>query len=996
MAMATTDKGRRYNASYIRRRFYTIIFAISVLLVISLLSHIRHGGIDDGYSPLQRRQPSLRGSVKRDEECRLAHHAPDKCAFIKANCPDEEAGLISYLQFYYCKLPHAKSLAFIILIVWLCLLFSTIGIAASDFLCINLSTIATLLGMSESLAGVTFLAFGNGSPDVFSTFAAFNSHSGSLAIGELIGAACFISAVVSGSMAIVRPFKVARKSFMRDVSFFAVAAAFSMSFLADGTLHLWECCVMVGFYVFYVIFVVTWHWRVKKTRARKLREATMRSQFHIPSNQELDVDLRDDEEEHIADERDRLLGSGTTNDFALLEAANQPAWKLEQVDEDDEDNNRELAELRNQMRVSRPGRGNRRNTVKQLRPSLVGALEFRSVLSHLERDRSYQSIPIGGFRRYSDHGSIVDEPIHGPDIGRPTSYHQRNPSEDILSHRVQHVPTQNLKAGVRGRAVSANDAHGLKIDTSILSGQIKNQIDQLEIPSEAGEDQPSSATGLQSAQASPSISASGSRLSSPRRQPSSPGLLAPPEETFKNPSYRNHRARVTESPAESPHTQTRQTIPKLVIPSPLGHVSPTGTFPAYLDSPHSGSRPPSIHLPPPSISPESVRTSIYQLSINEEDSLDFRTFSWWPYKYLPPPQTIISTLFPTIYHWHGKSIYDKILGLVTAPSVFLLAITLPVAETDQAEDQPEPDPGLLSPHPGTHNPTKSPFPSAGPTTNLESNGSGMVHEPFNPELQGNRSFPPEDLASSPKEWNRWLVSVQVFTAPFFVILIVWANQTSPSPYLLLYLAIGSLVFSAICFFAILTFTTASTPPRYRSLLCFLGFLVAIAWIATIANEVVGVLKAFGVILGISDAILGLTIFAVGNSVGDLVADITVARLGFPMMALSACFGGPMLNILLGIGVSGVYMTVSHGLHKHEKHPDRPLKYKPYSIDVSTTLIISGVTLLFTLVGLLVIVPLNKWKMDRKIGIGLIALWGLSTIGNVVVEVLGVGQDDVTS
>jgi hypothetical protein len=37
-------------------------------------------------------------------------------------------------------------------------------------------------------------------------------------------------------------------------------------------------------------------------------------------------------------------------------------------------------------------------------------------------------------------------------------------------------------------------------------------------------------------------------------------------------------------------------------------------------------------------------------------------------------------------------------------------------------------------------------------------------------------------------------------------------------------------------------------------------------------------QALSVILNISDSLLGLTIFAVGNSLGDLVADITVARL----------------------------------------------------------------------------------------------------------------------
>lgn len=139
------------------------------------------------------------------------------------------------------------------------------------------------------------------------------------------------------------------------------------------------------------------------------------------------------------------------------------------------------------------------------------------------------------------------------------------------------------------------------------------------------------------------------------------------------------------------------------------------------------------------------------------------------------------------------------------------------------------------------------------------------------------------------------------------------------------------------------------------------------------------LKALGVILGISDAILGLTIFAVGNSLGDLVADVTVARLGFPVMALSACFGGPMLNILLGIGISGIYMTV------------RPMSDAYYAIEVSSTLIISAVTLLGTLLFLLIAVPLSGWRMTRSVGWSLVGIWAVSTVVNVIVEVTGVGK-----
>ena len=124
-----------------------------------------------------------------------------------------------------------------------------------------------------------------------------------------------------------------------------------------------------------------------------------------------------------------------------------------------------------------------------------------------------------------------------------------------------------------------------------------------------------------------------------------------------------------------------------------------------------------------------------------------------------------------------------------------------------------------------------------------------------------------------------------------------------------------------------------------------------------------------------------------SSLGDLVADITVAKLGFPVMALSACFGGPMLNILLGVGISGLYVILKNDQDGQKQYLSRSLGgYSPYQIDVGRTLIVSGVTLLITLVGLLFAVPFNKWTMDRKIGWGLVALWSTSTVVNVVLEV----------
>lgn len=1007
--------------------------------------------------------------MSNEHQCRLVHHAQDKCAFIKANCPDEEAGLLSYLSLYYCALPNAQPVAFTILVLWLGLLFSTIGIAASDFFCINLSTIASILGMSESMAGVTFLAFGNGSPDVFSTFAAMSSNSGSLAIGELIGAAGFITAVVAGSMALVREFKVGKKTFVRDIGFFVVAVSFSTYFLADGELHAWECSLMIGFYVFYVVVVVIWHWYLQQRRRRRERFATARGHFHGAADVEIEVQEEyQDDEDMPAGERRSLISRRSTDDWEALEAGRSPG--VDEADSEDEEDGRMgrkvAKEMSNSMRVVR-GSGVHRNTpVTPIRPSLVGAMEFRSVLNSLQRSRGSHAKPIH-LRRYSEDALASASITRGPPSPASTSEDQH---VTVTAPEDGGPISRHASASNRSRAVSMNDvvsnrptnAAAFTVATIPEVGVVASTPtfphQFLDIPRTTDSSSVAvvSTTGSRSPTLaiSPPASDAGSRAASPVRSQIADGRLAPPT-AF---ATRNRNSSGETRPESKSNIDQSKNL-SLTIPNTSHHKpvsqssSPVTQFPAYTDSPMPmsamSSRAPSLMLP------EAELSSPTSYGAEPADNGVPRPVPWWPYKWLPDPWVMTAILFPTLHTWREKSIIDKFLSIVSAPSIFLLAVTLPVVETEVKDDEtddaldPTMTPIRSSSHPAPRLPADSP--SLEPTTEGEwsryrratvsqSRGSSISgsHSPKSHGTMGyggtagvavriedghhhqhhstgarSPSFPfpseqakgthktqdavagPSNLRTNPQQWNRWLVIVQIFTAPLFVMFIVWANSTPPASdpessewgfllRLILYSLLGSLVVLAL----LLMTTNPDKPPKYRFLFCFAGFVVAISWISTIANEVVGVLKAFGVILGISDAILGLTIFAVGNSLGDLVADITVARLGYPVMALSACFGGPMLNILLGIGVSGLYMTVTQAHHKHDKHPDRKLRYRPFKIEVSGTLMISAITLLITLIGLLIVVPLNKWVMSRKIGYGLITLWAISTIVNLAVEISG--------
>ncbi|KAK4158451.1 Sodium/calcium exchanger protein-domain-containing protein [Chaetomidium leptoderma] len=933
--------------------------------------------------PFSHRQPrSILGSRdlhEADVDCRHVHEADDQCAFILANCEDDEAGLIHYLSFYYCTLDSARPVAFTILALWLGLLFTTIGIAASDFFSVNLSTIASVLGLSESLAGVTFLAFGNGSPDVFSTFAAMGSNSGSMAVGELIGAAGFITAVVAGSMALVREFKVSKRTFVRDIVFFIVAISFTMVFLADGELHLWECFTMIGFYVFYVVVVVGWHWFTARRRRQRMRDAAARAHLYGPSGyatEELEPYRDEPDEDEAAPVGGRSGSAPEPGDISALERG--PRIEVDGVPPttDDDEEEREIlvaAEMASSMRVNRPRWGRSNTTITPIRPSLLGVLEFRSVLSSLQKERNMYMSPLHGrshsFQPPASAG-IVDP------RGRP---------------RTKTMPAK-LPTGPRERALSSGN-QPLNLDNTGLSRPDAGSVPQ-------------------------------TRTSSAAR--TIDGRLAPPLGS----------SMAADHGSQSP--KGTQQLLHIRIPSPSGRSSGQSSpshspFPGLSESPAvltPFQEPTAFSFPVPS---DSRRHSFPGLDDQEGQP---KPIKWWPYQLLPAPHVLLATVFPTLQGWKEKRWWDKVVSLISVPSIFLLVATLPVVETDNEENNPEeedvadpPEPG----HPGNTAPsvavedsgeiqletewqayrrrtrsitsTRSPRSMSPSLLSLNTphppppDHQPAISAPAPPQMP-KPTTPDSDCAATTTScetrsgWNRWLVAVQLFTGPFFVVFILWANtaEDMENPRrALLRMVLYSLLISLCLLAALLATTSADKKPKFHFLLCFLGFVISVAWISTIAGEVVGVLKAFGVILDISEAILGLTVFAVGNSLGDLVADVTVARLGYPVMALAACFGGPMLNILLGVGIGGAWMGIRSAKLKQKqgKHgPGAPLRYKPYRIQIGGTLMISAVTVLLTLVILLIVVPSNNWVMSRRIGWGLIGIWTVGTVVNLVVEMTG--------
>ncbi|XP_023576251.1 mitochondrial sodium/calcium exchanger protein isoform X3 [Octodon degus] len=226
-------------------------------------------------------------------DCRSVYNASDRCNFVRSN-PDcrSYGGYLDYLEGLFCHFsPRLLPLAITLYVLWLLYLFLVLGVTAAKFFCPNLSAIATTLKLSHNVAGVTFLAFGNGAPDIFSALVAFSDpRTASLAIGALFGAGVLVTTVVAGGIAILRPFEAASRPFLRDIAFYMTAVFLTFMALYLGRVTLAWALACLGLYVFYVLTVVLCTWIYQWQRRRSLV-------FSTPGTPEL---LSDSDEDHMS------------------------------------------------------------------------------------------------------------------------------------------------------------------------------------------------------------------------------------------------------------------------------------------------------------------------------------------------------------------------------------------------------------------------------------------------------------------------------------------------------------------------------------------------------------------------------------------------------------------------------------------------------------------------------------------------------------------------
>ncbi|XVE90233.1 hypothetical protein DITRI_Ditri20bG0062600 [Diplodiscus trichospermus] len=229
-----------------------------------------------------------------------------------------------------------------------------------------------------------------------------------------------------------------------------------------------------------------------------------------------------------------------------------------------------------------------------------------------------------------------------------------------------------------------------------------------------------------------------------------------------------------------------------------------------------------------------------------------------------------------------------------------------------------------------------------------------------------------------ERWSKPIAVVSVALAPL-LLSVLWDLQDGNLTFETGLMVYGIGFLFGITFGVLAYLTTEKSSPPKKCLFPWLagGFLMSVIWSYIIAQELVGLLTSLGYILGISHATLGLTVLAWGNSVGDLITNLTMALHGGAQgaqVAISGCYAGPIFNILFGLGLS----LIGSAWYGYPSTVEIPKD--PYLLETLGFLVAALLWALF-------VMPMRDMRLDGVLGGGLFLIY-LTSMSLRLIQVVG--------
>jgi K+-dependent Na+/Ca+ exchanger-like protein len=168
-----------------------------------------------------------------------------------------------------------------------------------------------------------------------------------------------------------------------------------------------------------------------------------------------------------------------------------------------------------------------------------------------------------------------------------------------------------------------------------------------------------------------------------------------------------------------------------------------------------------------------------------------------------------------------------------------------------------------------------------------------------------------------------------------------------------------------------------THPRFKYMFV-ISFSTCLIWLALLTWMMIEWTTKVGCIIGISDAIMGATLLAIGTSTPDCLTSIAVARSGQGTMAVSNALGSNIFDILLALGLPWLLSTVIEG----------------EVVQVASDTILSDAAMCaITLAIVMLSLRFSQWKLTPRLGFVYFGVYAVFLIYLIWAGIKAASQSD---
>jgi Ca2+/Na+ antiporter len=182
-----------------------------------------------------------------------------QCSVIANETCSESVALLNFYNLFFCTLDSNPYIFLAILFIFIILIFRYIGTIVEDYIAEGVTEMSKAMGLSESLAAVTLIAFAGGAGELITSLVAGDTEGGiSYNIGHIFGSGLFIAAVLLPICGLMLDIDLiySKTIIFRDVGFYILTILVILAIAMYGEITWWNSSILLGLYVIMVMVTV--------------------------------------------------------------------------------------------------------------------------------------------------------------------------------------------------------------------------------------------------------------------------------------------------------------------------------------------------------------------------------------------------------------------------------------------------------------------------------------------------------------------------------------------------------------------------------------------------------------------------------------------------------------------------------------------------------------------------------------------------------------------